>query len=136
MTKFELQSFTVGDGSTYKFRALSPFDALDFGTRVAKLLAPAISEGASIGEALGRISSTVSSKELSDLLKEALGYCYTPQSEALDNEAVFNAWFSEHPDELFEAGIKAVYNLVLPFLPKAMTTLTDGTKSRKSTENK
>lgn len=122
--KNELNKFTVND-HVYKYRALNPMDALDYGSRVAKIVAPALAGGADLSKAL---SSGLDGKEVSALIKEALGYCYTPESEALDNEAVFNAWFTQHPDELFEAGIKAVYNLVTPFLPKALLTIVDNKK--------
>lgn len=119
--KNELNNFTVND-HVYKYRALNPMDALDYGSRVARIVAPALAGGADLSKALS------SGVEVSALIKEALGYCYTPESEALDNEAVFNAWFTQHPDELFEAGIKAVYNLVTPFLPKALLTVVDSKK--------
>lgn len=118
----ELNKFMVNDHE-YKYRGLNPFDALDFGSRVAKLLAPALASGMNVGEALVNASKSVDSKEIASLLKEALGYCYTPEKEALDNEATFNKWFNEHPDELFEAGIKAVYSLVNPFLPRVINTV-------------
>ncbi len=121
---YELNSFEV-NGHTYKYRSLNPMDALDFGSRVAKLLAPALSDGSNLSNALANMSKAVDVKDMKNLIKEALGYCYTPKSEALDNEAVFNAWFTECPEDLFEAGIKAVYNLVIPFLPKTLLTTID-----------
>lgn len=121
--KNELGKFEV-DGTTYKFRYLSPMEGLDFGGRVAKLVAPTLmglGSGATVADIFKGLSA-VDSSEMTSLIKEALGKCYTPESEALDNEAVFNHWFGEHQDHLFTAGVLAVYNLAKPFFPNKLLT--------------
>lgn len=121
--KNDLGKFEVED-AVYKFRHLSPMEGLEFGSRVAKLIAPTLmglGNGAKVADIVKGLSA-VDSSEMTDLIKEALGHCYTPESEALDNEAVFNHWFGEHPDHLFTAGVLAVYNLAKPFFPNKLLT--------------
>lgn len=119
----DLGKFEV-EGETYKFRNLSPFEGLDFGARVAKLVAPALmglGTGATVGDIVKGLGS-MDNTEMTALMKEALGKCYTPESEALDNEAVFNKWFGDHPTHLFQAGVLAVYHLTKPFFPNNLLT--------------
>ena len=39
------------------------------------------------------------------------------------DEVVFNRWFMEHPDQLYGAGLLAVWHLVKDFFPKTLATL-------------
>ena len=61
--------------------------------------------------------------KVSLLVEEAHRRCYTPQNEALRDEVVFNRWFMEHPDQLYGAGLLAVWHLVKDFFPKTLATL-------------
>jgi hypothetical protein len=115
----ELKTFTVNDRE-YKYRDLTPMEALSFGTKVVQLIAPFLMQGQNVGQA---ITSLGANEELPKILKEALGRCYNNKSESLENEAVFNKWFQEYPQDLFEAGVKATWGLVQPFLPSIVNTM-------------
>lgn len=113
---YELKSFIVNDRE-YKYRDLSPMEALTFGTKVVQLLSPFLVQGRNIGQA---ITSLGNNEEISNILKEGLSRCYNNKSESLENEAIFNKWFQEYPQDLFECGVKAVWCLVNPFLPSML----------------
>ncbi len=117
--KQELMNFTV-NGREYKYHTLSPMEALSFGTKVVQLLSPFLLQGQNVGQA---ITSLGANEDLPKILKDALGRCYNNKNESLDNEAVFNKWFNEYPEDLFEAGVRATWGLVQPFLPSMLATL-------------
>ena len=115
-----LGSFSL-DGVIYRFEALNPLEAVRFGNRVFKVFGPAAGEG--MLAALAPALSEVDDDKVSLLIEEALRRCYTPQNEALRDEVVFNRWFMEHPDQLYGAGLLAVWHLVKDFFPKTLATL-------------
>ena len=126
-----LGSFSL-DGVIYRFEALNPLEAVRFGNRVFKVFGPALlslaaakKDGAeTAGEGmLAAALSEVDDDKVSLLIEEALRRCYTPQNEALRDEVVFNRWFMEHPDQLYGAGLLAVWHLVKDFFPKTLATL-------------
>ena len=120
-----LGSFSL-DGVTYRFEALNPLEAMRFGNRVFKVFGPALLSLASAkkdgGEMAGEGVLASLAPALSEM-EEALRRCYTPQNEALRDEVVFNRWFMEHPDQLYGAGLLAVWHLVKDFFPKTLATL-------------
>lgn len=113
---YELKSFTVNDRE-YKYRDLSPMEALTFGTRVVQLLSPFLVQGKNVGQAITALGNN---EDISNILREGLNRCYNNKSESLENEAIFNKWFQEYPQDLFECGVKAVWSLVHPFLPSML----------------
>ena len=115
-----LKDFKMTSGTSYKYRDLTPMEAIPFCTKVAKLLGPFMSNGVTVGDAIGKAIASVDSEELTKIMRFALGRCYNEKSESLENEAVFNKWFSNHPDELLEAGGRAIYNLAIPFIPSSL----------------
>ena len=129
-----LGSFSL-DGVMYRFETLNPLEAVRFGNRVFKVFGPALlslaaakkDDGEAAGEgvlaALAPALSGFDDDKVSLLIEEALRRCYTPQNEALRDEVVFNRWFMEHPDQLYGAGLLAVWHLVKDFFPKTLATL-------------
>ena len=129
-----LGSFSL-DGIMYRFETLNPLEAVRFGNRVFKVFGPALlslaaakkDDGEAAGEgvlaALAPALSGFDDDKVSLLIEEALRRCYTPQNEALRDEVVFNRWFMEHPDQLYGAGLLAVWHLVKDFFPKTLATL-------------
>ncbi len=129
-----LGSFSL-DGVIYRFEALNPLEAVRFGNRVFKVFGPALlslaaakkdgaeTAGEGVLAALAPALSEVDDDKVSLLIEEALRRCYTPQNEALRDEVVFNRWFMEHPDQLYGAGLLAVWHLVKDFFPKTLATL-------------
>lgn len=118
----------VGD-NRYSIEALAPMDALTFGIKVSKLLG-STAEGViaitqnkgSLGEAIKNMVAGLDAKQAEELIKTALGQCWTHKNQPLRDEAVFNIWFMEHPHDLFELAGRAVYMLAKPYFPKALTT--------------
>ena len=125
----ELGKFELEDGTVFKYRDLTPMEAIPFGVRVATLLAPVIGSGVLDPQAILGHLSKIDTKEANTLLRDALAQCYTPDSKGLNNEAVFNDYFGERPEHLFEAGVKAVWSLANPFLPQMLRTESDGKQS-------
>lgn len=121
-----LKDFKLTSGSTYKYRDLTPMEAIPFCTKVAKILGPFMSNEVTVGDAIGKAIASVDSEELTKIIKFALGRCYNEKSESLENEANFNKWFSTHPDDLLEAGGRAIYNLAIPFIPNNLIMLGSG----------
>ncbi len=129
-----LGSFSL-DGVMYRFETLNPLEAVRFGNRGVKVFGPALlslaaakkDDGEAAGEgvlaALAPALSGFDDDKVSLLIEEALRRCYTPQNEALRDEVVFNRWFMEHPDQLYGAGLLAVWHLVKDFFPKTLATL-------------
>ncbi|MBS6142254.1 MAG: hypothetical protein KH745_06615 [Bilophila sp.] len=129
-----LGSFSL-DGVIYRFEALNPLEAVRFGNRVFKVFGPALlslaaakkdgaeTAGEGVLAALAPALSEVDDDKVSLLIEEALRRCYTPRNEALRDEVVFNRWFMEHPDQLYGAGLLAVWHLVKGFFPKTLATL-------------
>ncbi len=129
-----LGSFSL-DGVISRFEALNPLEAMRFGTRVFKVFGPALLSLASAKKDGGEMAgegvlaslapalSEMDEDKVSLLVEEALRRCYTPQNEALRDEVVFNRWFMEHPDQLYGAGLLAVWHLVKDFFPKTLATL-------------
>lgn len=130
--------FAIGNHK-YKYEELAPIDALRFGTQCVKTLGPAASsllalagriQGAAkasdVIESVAPALASIEEAKLEALLKVAYGHTYTPQNESLGNEAVFNGWFREHPHELFQVGLTALYMLAKDFFPKPPVTVKTG----------
>lgn len=116
-----LGSFTVGT-TVYKFEMLPPLECMAFGSRVLKTAGGLITTLFAEGQALSadlvqRSLSTLDPVELSSLMREALSRCYTPSGLALADETNFNQWFNDHPEQMFQAGVQAVYHQVKDFFP-------------------
>lgn len=118
----------VGDNH-YTIDALPPMDALTFGIKASKLLGSTaegiialIGDSGSPGAAVKSLLIDVDEKKAEELMKTALGQCWTPKNQPLRDEAVFSIWFMEHPQDLFELAGRAVYMLAKPYFPKALTT--------------
>lgn len=125
--KTGMSEFKV-NGRTYKFDILTPMDAISFGSRVLKAAGGALlsicGEASSVNyKAIADALSSVDPEELSSLMREALNRVYTPEQEPLKNEAVFNAWFNKYPEDLFVAGVMAVFEQVRDFFPFGLSTL-------------
>lgn len=50
------------------------------------------------------------------LYKQALAQCMTPMMRDLSDEAVFQEWFAQHPEDMLEIQEKAIEVLTAPFL--------------------
>lgn len=116
-----LSSFAV-DGQTYRFELMPPLECMAFGTRVLKaaggLITTLFADGEKLTPELVQKSlSVLDPVELSLLMREALSKCYTPTGASLSDETQFNQWFMEHPEQMFIAGVHAIYNQVKDFFP-------------------
>lgn len=131
----ELKSFSVNN-KKFMYQPLSPLEALPFCMRVGKAAMPVMGalasfDGATIGSLLKNISvlDALDPEAMSKLSMEALKRCITPDGKELSNEAVFNLYFSEHPDELLQAGVTAMIMLSKDFFPKELLTQDSETNS-------
>lgn len=124
-----LGSFKVGTHE-YRFELLPPLEVIAFGNRVIRTAGGAIAglllnRSELTAENITKVLSGIDAGDLSALMKEALARCYTPTNLSLADDANFNSWFSEHPEEMFQAGIQAVYNQVKDFFPNLPGTPTN-----------
>lgn len=108
----------------YSMEKPGPFDAIPYANRVFSLLGPILGDMAAAPEegvdraALIRGAlSLLGTPEASALMQEALGRCYTAQNEPLHNMAVFNSWFRQFPEDVYELAARAVIELVKDYLP-------------------
>lgn len=124
-----LKSFSI-DGMTYRLKTMNPRDAIQFGARVIKAFGPTLAalaaeSGNSTEKMMSGLASAVSSLDntlAAEVFSEALSYCITPQNQELSDEAVFNQWFIDHPDHLFQVAGLAIFHLSKDFFPKTPAT--------------
>lgn len=128
-----LGSFTYND-IEYRYEVLPPVQALVYGARVTKV----------IGGALGAIADAMANKksvnfsviftstdplELADLTKEALSRCSVQKDGrwcSLADDAFMNAYFQEHTEDLYMAGLSALWYQTKPFFPRGLRTQLEG----------
>jgi len=126
----------IGD-NRYAIDKLPPFQAIEWGNRILSVLGPtiggvmeAISDDGNPAAAFQGAFGQYKSAEASQIMRDAMKRCYTPQNESLGNEAVFNSWFREHSGDLFHLGVMAVWELTRDFLPKQLITFATAFRTR------
>lgn len=136
-----LAKIQVGDNH-YAIDPLPPMDALEFGPKAAKVLSPTMSgimeitnnaDNSSLGKSINVMFANIDPKETAALMREAVGQCWTPKNQSLKDETVFNIWFMEHPNDLYELGLRAIYILAKPYFPKALATMATSLEGRAAT---
>lgn len=117
----------------YTIQPFNPLDGMEYGAKLLGLLAPALGgvieltkEGGDPLKVGGELATVLKNPEVTPLLKQALGQCFTPENQSLADEAVFNAWFRKFPGDMFVLGGKAVWELVKDFLPKPLGITASG----------
>jgi hypothetical protein len=131
-----MKSFYISS-RRYSLDIMPPDDALGFGLRVARLIAPMAGglQGLNLQEEnredkiFGIISSIATgfdAEKAEVLCKEALNYVITPTNEYLREPAVRMKWFAEHPEDIMAVPIRAVVELAKDFLLPMLTSFTQG----------
>ena len=122
----ELKSFTVNE-KKYMYQPFAPFEAVRYCSRVAKVAMPILGglasfDGATVGSLLNNRAAleALDADGVSALCMEALKRCIAPDGKDLSNEAAFNLYFAENPDELLQAGVTAMIMLAKDFFPKKL----------------
>lgn len=105
------------NGRIYTADPLAPLEALDWGPRLAKELG---------GVLLKQDLAGLNTPAVTALMKEAIARCWTPENQKLSEPAVFNAWFSRHPEDLLVLGARAAVEVGRDFLPSQLATRLDG----------
>jgi hypothetical protein len=125
----ELMSFTVNN-RTYHVDTMPPNVAFDLNWDVAAALAPLIASGQSkaaggttITAILGEVTPGLGDS-LREICKRAVKYVITPDNTYLRDEATFNKWFSEHPEDLMAVPVMAVREIARNFLQPALAIVT------------
>lgn len=122
----EVVRFEV-NGRRYAVRTLSPDRAVPFGMKVGMIAAPlitgvAMDDYASIVDVL----SDVDPDKLTAIVEEArqnlIGVTEEGTDMMLGNPVNFNRWFSEHPEDLYQASLLSVWHVCADFFPPALLT--------------
>lgn len=136
-----LGTFVI-ESTEYRYEFLAPIEAMTFGAKVSKLLGTVLigvangldTNARTINTAdINAALATVDPEETAKLGLEALKHCYVQVNGSwvsLKDESYFNKFFMEHPEQLYQASIQAIWNLASPFLPKAIRTIADGFAQR------
>ena len=135
-------------GKKYAIELLNPLEGISWGIKAASLFGPALGKAvagidfdrlqgidlakmdlAEVGDkARGLLVAALSAcgevddAKATNMLTAAIKRCYTPQGEGLSNEATFNAYFREHPGDLYPLGVMALFRLVRDFFPSPPVT--------------
>ena len=125
----ELTRIKIED-RVYSVMRFNPMDGMEFGTKLLSVIAPsmggiveATKEGGDPGKVGAQLAYALKDPSLTPLLRQAFKQCFTPQNESLEDEAVFNKWFAQHPGDMFSLGAQAMWVLVKDFLPSQLTTI-------------
>jgi hypothetical protein len=94
----------------YTCHRMNPIEGLDFGLKVAALIA---SED---------MAAALLRPEAKEVIKTAIDQCYTPENQSLSDIATFNMHFIKYPGDLMLLGFKAVQGLASDFFPAQMIT--------------
>lgn len=96
------------NGRQYKVKMFDPATAFDF--------------------IHARIHAAVHGKNSVSLARMALGKCLTPMMKELEDEAVFQEWFSQHPEDMLPLEVAAIEALTAPYDPKPAAVNAEGAK--------
>jgi hypothetical protein len=125
MAESELVKVKLED-RVYSVLRFNPIDGLEFGLKIMSVLSgsfggwfEATKEGGDVAKVGAELSKAFLNPELKPLLRTALSQVFTPENKSLSDEAVFNAWFIRHPEDMFDLSVRASWVLVKDFLPKS-----------------
>ncbi len=117
----------------YTLTPFNPMEGMEFGTAVLGIVAPAlggiiesVKEAGDPDKVGAALAASLKDKEIPNLMKRAIGQCFTPQNENLADAATFNKWFIEYPGDMFHLGVKAIWELTKDFFPKPLVTAASG----------
>jgi hypothetical protein len=131
--------FTVND-SDYAVESLTPNVAHRFGLKVAAVAAPimplliqAASSQSSPGAAFIRavMGADLDADKIESLCEEARRYLILPDNTPAKQAGAFDAWFTDHPRDMYQVSLTAVWKLVEDFFPSFQ--LTTGTEPPSNT---
>ena len=127
MSRQLFKPFTV-NGNQYQVRAMTADAAYRFGLKVGALVAPILPAiGAAAGQGGASVilaalqSLTIDPDKLAAISEEARSQIILPDNRQA-NSVTWNAWFDDHPDEMYQANLLAIWNLVSDFLPPSLRT--------------
>ena len=132
----ELVRFEV-NGRNYAVRTMAPDRAIGFGMKLAGIIAPVFSAVA-FDNAGGFIETLagVDDVRMTGIIEEArkclIGIGDDGKDMMMSNPAIFNIWFTEHPEDLFEVSMKSVWFVCRDFFPPALITAVEKVRSKLS----
>ena len=125
------------NGKEYAVERLSITATLLFVPEVLEAIGPSIggildafNDGVSKDEVFKNLFSGVQSAKLSAIMRKSLNQCITPENTYLKDANIFEKWFMEHPEDLFQLAGLATWELVHRFLPQALATKASGFLSK------
>lgn len=125
----------------YAVHRFNPMDGMEFGTKLLAIISPSFGgiieitkEGGDPAKVGVELAKAMKDPDLTPMLKQALGQCFTPENESLADEATFNAYFSQHPGDMFQLGVQAAYALVKDFFPSQLATLASDLQTKLTPE--
>ena len=114
----EARKITLSSGNVYAVTPLNPHEGISWSNRVMAALGPVLSSLFSGGKAESGLNSfSLDDKAATQLMHDAIAQCWTPKNEKLSDPAAFNAWFLEHPGDLYELGVRACVEVAREFFP-------------------
>lgn len=110
-----------------KFHSMQAFDyglkfIAAFGPKLPELFG-AIKEGGDHFRIYSILADMLDCQRSSDLFKEAVGQCFTPENESLADLGIHNRWFNKHPQDMFELAVLALWALLKDFFSARTSTL-------------
>jgi hypothetical protein len=132
MPREPIKRFDV-NGRQYAIRAMPADQAFRFGLKAGAVIATILPAAATIAGQQGAGSfvaalsgAAIDDAKLAALCEEARPYLVLPDNSEASNAASFDAWFSQHPEDLFQASLLAAWKLVQDFLPPSLSTIAAG----------
>ena len=118
------RKFTV-NGNEYAVEAMRADTAYRFGIKIAALLAPALPAivSAAATKAIEAIQGlNLDPDKLTAASEEARQHLILPDNTLAKTPGAFDRWFNEHPEDMFQANLRAIWELVSDFLPAELRT--------------
>ena len=122
------RKFTV-NGNEYAVEAMRADTAYRFGIKIASLLAPALPALVSAAATKGKDKAieaiqglNLDPDKLTAASEEARQHLILPDNTLAKTPGAFDRWFNEHPEDMFQANLRAIWELVSDFLPAELRT--------------
>lgn len=118
------------NGREYAVDRLPIVKTLAFVPEVLEAIGPslggvldAFKEGKASEDVMQGIFGGFQSAKVTAVMQKSLAQCVTPENTYLNNAMVFERWFAEYPEDLFQLAAVATWELVKDFLPRQLATL-------------